>query len=74
MARSNRLPASAIGRGYLSYVGATPFYLAAKGADLPLMRLLVEHGADPLDSDGAEGHPADGRRRTRILGRRESRP
>jgi ankyrin repeat protein len=41
-------PSIAIGRGYLSYVGATPFYLAAKGADLPLMRLLVEHGADPL--------------------------
>ena len=41
-------PNIAIGRGYLSYVGATPFYLAAKGADLALMRLLVEHGADPL--------------------------
>ena len=41
-------PSISIGRGYLSYVGATPFYLAAKGADLPLMRLLVEHGADPL--------------------------
>src|SRR5205823_7171826 len=36
-----------IGRDYLSYVGATPFYLAAKGADIPLMRLLVESGADP---------------------------
>ena len=47
-------PSIAIGRDYLSYVGATPFYLAAKGADLPLMRLLVEHGADPLHSDGAE--------------------
>jgi ankyrin repeat protein len=41
-------PSIAIGRGYLSYVGATPFYLAAKGADLPLMRLLVAGGADPL--------------------------
>jgi ankyrin repeat protein len=41
-------PNIAVGRGYLSYVGATPFYLAAKGADLPLMRLLVAHGADPL--------------------------
>lgn len=40
-------PAIAIGRNYLSYVGATPFYLAAKGADLVLMRLLVERGADP---------------------------
>jgi ankyrin repeat protein len=31
----------------LSFVGATPFFIAAKGADLPLMKLLVEHGADP---------------------------
>jgi ankyrin repeat protein len=37
-----------IGRNYMSFVGATPFYLAAKGADVPLMRLLAEHGADPL--------------------------
>jgi ankyrin repeat protein len=41
-------PDISVGRDYLSYVGATPFYLAAKGADVPLMRLLVEHGADPL--------------------------
>lgn len=40
-------PAISIGRNYLSFVGATPFYLAAKGADLALMRLLVEYGADP---------------------------
>lgn len=40
-------PAISVGRNYLSLVGATPFYLAAKGADLPLMRLLVAHGADP---------------------------
>ena len=32
---------------YLSWVGATPFFVAAKHADVPLMRLLVEHGADP---------------------------
>ena len=37
-----------VGRAYASYVGATPFYLAAKGADIALMKLLVEHGADPL--------------------------
>jgi ankyrin repeat protein len=29
-------------------VGATPFWLAAHLADVPMMRLLVEHGADPL--------------------------
>jgi ankyrin repeat protein len=27
--------------------GATPFFLAAKRADLPMMRLLLEYGADP---------------------------
>jgi ankyrin repeat protein len=36
------------GRAYASYVGATPFYLASKGGDLALMKLLVERGADPL--------------------------
>jgi ankyrin repeat protein len=41
-------PDISIGRDYLSYVGATPFYIAAKGADVPLMKLLLEHGADPL--------------------------
>lgn len=40
-------PDISIGRNYLSFVGATPFYLAAKGADLELMKLLVEYGADP---------------------------
>jgi len=33
------------GRGEI--VGATPFFLAAMAADVPLMRLLVEYGADP---------------------------
>jgi ankyrin repeat protein len=43
-----RSPASiSIGRNWMSFVGATPFFIAAKGADLALMRLLVEHGADP---------------------------
>lgn len=37
-----------IGRNYMSAVGATPFYLAAKGADVALMRLLAANGADPL--------------------------
>jgi ankyrin repeat protein len=36
-----------LGRHLLSYVGATPFYVAAKNGDAPLMRLLAEHGADP---------------------------
>ena len=37
-----------IGRNYLSFIGATPFYLAAKHGDIDYMRLLVEHGANPL--------------------------
>ena len=36
-----------LGRHLLSYVGATPFYVAAKNGDAPLMRLLADHGADP---------------------------
>lgn len=32
----------------MSYVGATPFLLAAKRADVELMTLLLEHGADPM--------------------------
>ena len=41
-------PGISVGRNFLSFVGATPFYLAAKHADLDLMRLLIEHGADSL--------------------------
>jgi ankyrin repeat protein len=29
-------------------IGATAFFLAAKHADVPMMKFLVEHGADPL--------------------------
>jgi ankyrin repeat protein len=36
-----------LGRHFLSYVGATPFYVASKNGDAPLMRVLVEGGADP---------------------------
>ena len=41
-------PNIAVGRDYISLVGATPFYLAAKNGDVELMRVLVERGADPL--------------------------
>jgi uncharacterized protein len=34
-------------RNKLKRIGATPFLLAAKSADLPLMRTLLELGADP---------------------------
>ena len=42
-------------RNYQNRVGATVFFLAAKHADMPMMRLLAEHGADPLitTEDGA---------------------
>jgi ankyrin repeat protein len=36
------------GRGILSQVGATPFLAAASTADVPLLRKLLELGADPL--------------------------
>lgn len=42
-----RLRRGASGRGILNKVGATPFLLAAVTADVPLLRLLVELGADP---------------------------
>ncbi|MEJ7637743.1 MAG: ankyrin repeat domain-containing protein, partial [Singulisphaera sp.] len=42
-----RLKRGASGRGVLSRVGASPYLLAAMTADVPLMRALVKHGADP---------------------------
>jgi ankyrin repeat protein len=49
-----RLKRGASGRGVLNGSGVTPFLLATKTADIPLMRLLVELGADPLlpNADG----------------------
>jgi uncharacterized protein len=35
-------------RYHVDLIGATPFLLAAKAADLELMRLLLAHGADPV--------------------------
>lgn len=32
---------------YLSHVGATPLFLAVKASDTPMVRLLLDHGADP---------------------------
>jgi ankyrin repeat protein len=42
-----RLRRGTSGRGVLSRVGATPFLMAAMTADVPLMRALIRHGADP---------------------------
>jgi uncharacterized protein len=44
---SRNPPLIHLGRHYLTFSGATPFYLAARNGDVPYMRLLVEHGADP---------------------------
>jgi len=43
-----------VGRTSLNMIGATPFLMAARTADVPLMRLLAELGADPLlpNADG----------------------
>ncbi len=42
-----RLKSGDSGRGKLSEIGATPFLFASHTADLALIRLLVELGADP---------------------------
>jgi hypothetical protein len=36
-----------LGRHHLSFVGATPYYCAARNGDVAFMKALVEHGADP---------------------------
>jgi uncharacterized protein len=36
-----------LGRHHLSFVGSTPYYNAARNGDAPMMKLLVENGADP---------------------------
>jgi len=40
-------PNIAVGRDYLTTVGASPFFLAAKNGDVALMRVLAANGADP---------------------------
>ena len=39
-------PGLMLGRHYLSYDGATPFYVAARNGDVRLMELLAQYGAD----------------------------
>jgi ankyrin repeat protein len=50
-----RLKKGDSGRGKLSLKQATPFLMASKTADLPLIKLLVELGADPStpNADGS---------------------
>ena len=48
-ARQTREPSSDMeGRNSLSRYGATPFFLAAKSVDVPLMETLLALGADPF--------------------------
>lgn len=43
---TRNLPGLMLGRHYLSYNGATPYYVAARNGDYRFMRLLAEFGAD----------------------------
>ncbi len=52
-----RLTRGASGRGILSKVGATPFLMAAATADVPLMRTLIELGADPRITNAENSTP-----------------
>jgi ankyrin repeat protein len=47
----------AFGLTALNTLGATPYFLAAKTADAPLMRLLVSLGADPTINNAANSTP-----------------
>ena len=43
-----RLPPNIpVGRNFLSFIGATPLYVAAKHGDVEMMRVLLKYGADP---------------------------
>ena len=44
-------------RNNLNRVGATPYLLAAKHADAPLMRLLADHGADTRQATAGNASP-----------------
>ena len=44
-------------RNNLNRIGATPYLLAAKHADAPLMRLLADHGADTRQSTDGNASP-----------------
>ncbi len=61
-----------LGRHLLTYVGATPFYIAAKNGDAPLMRILASAGADRVDYQQVRRDAADGRVGSRLLGRRNA--
>ncbi len=51
---NSRLKRGASGRGVLNRTGASPFLLACMTADLPYLKALLQHGADPklTNADG----------------------
>jgi ankyrin repeat protein len=52
-----RLENGESGRGRFTTTGSTPFLLAARTADLPLMQLLVQLGADPALPNADDSPP-----------------
>ncbi len=52
-----RLKRGASGRGVLGRSGASPFLLAAMTADVPYMKLLLKHGADPRQANAQHSTP-----------------
>ena len=48
---------TSVGRKRLTEEGATAFWVAAQTLDLPYMRLLAEHGADPLRANATGDTP-----------------
>ena len=70
-----RLPTNIhVARTYLSNVGATPYYLAAKHGDVCPDAPSPGTWRRSLDSDDPECHATHGGGRPRLLGGRESRP
>jgi ankyrin repeat protein len=52
-----RLEKGESGRGRFTTTGSTPFLLAARASDVPLMRLLIQLGADPTMSNADHSTP-----------------
>lgn len=52
-----RLEKGESGRGRFTTTGSTPFLLAARASDVPLMRLLLELDADPLLTNEVNSTP-----------------
>ncbi len=58
---------------WANQIGATPFWRAAQSDDVTVMKLLVDHGADPLIADQGSHHAADGRSGRGLVRRAEPR-